>query len=261
MGRVIATYLPTVGAFASLVVRGRIEGLIARCDTLADLRDTLVGLEKLASGPSGRQDAATADDLKPFAEAEPGRGQKAISTIAVEPRLAAAPALTTQVTDRTPQILPGGGGSVALTVRNDGSAPLIIRMVATQHAWLNVRPVELPLTIAAGKAERVEFFISAARLTPGEYRSEVYLSANAGGQSAEDLRGGWFKHTSEIRVVVGGPGGSGSKSLPYPSDSPALPAISGCATVLLAIVITVPAVLILAGKAAHAAFAVALPVK
>jgi hypothetical protein len=118
---------------------------------------------------------------------------------------------------RVPQ---GGGGVATLNIWNEGDATLTIRMIATQHPWLNVRPLELPLVIPPGKGVRVDFAISAARLSPGEYRSEVYLSANASAQSAEDLRGGWFKHTAEIRVTVDGPGafsppGSGSGSRPH----------------------------------------------
>ena len=57
-------------------------------------------------------------------------------------------------------------------------------------------------------------------LRPGEYRSEVYLSANAAGKRAEDLRGGYFKHVAEIRVTVdGGP--------PFPTNAPRVPAGGG----------------------------------
>ena len=42
--------------------------------------------------------------------------------------------------------------------------------------------------------------------TPGEYRSEIYLSSNAPGLQAEDLRTGWYKHAFEIRVRVGSAG-------------------------------------------------------
>ena len=46
---------------------------------------------------------------------------------------------------------------------------------------------------------------NAPSLTPGEYRSEIFLSANAGGPEAEDLRSGWFKHSVAIHVTVESP--------------------------------------------------------
>jgi hypothetical protein len=248
-GRVLAAYLPTTGAFASVVVRGRIEGLIGRCDTLADLRETINTLEKLAAAPVGKtpENAAHPTATAPAREATvpPGHqpagwAQRPGPPFATDsPPLKSAPEMVTQLTERPPRIQQGGGGSATLVVRNEGSAPLVVRMVATQHSWLNVRPMELPITVQPGGSERVGFFISAARLTPGEYRSEVYLSANAGGPTAEDLRGGWFKHTSEVRVTVdppgAGPGGASGGGLPYPADAPKLPAVPGCAgaTVLI----------------------------
>ncbi|MES2459398.1 MAG: hypothetical protein V4671_02355, partial [Armatimonadota bacterium] len=111
---------------------------------------------------------------------------------------------------RPPRISPGGGGVAILLLSNSGKKPLIVRMIATQHAWLNVRPLDLPLTIPAGGTARVPFVVSAARLSPGEYRSEVYLSASASdsgsGGDVQNLSGGWFRHTAEIRIVVEGGG-------------------------------------------------------
>jgi hypothetical protein len=91
--------------------------------------------------------------------------------------------------------------------------------------------------IAPGGEEPVEFAISAARLTPGDYRSEVYLSANAAGKAAEDLRGGWFKHTAEVRITVTGDGAlnSGASKPPYPAGAPKVPAGSGCLLALPAL--------------------------
>ena len=81
-------------------------------------------------------------------------------------------------------------------------------MVATQHAWLNVRPTNLPLVLPPGASVKIGFVVSAARLAGGEYRSAVYLSSNAPGPNAEDLRTGWWKHSFEVRVMVGGGGGT-----------------------------------------------------
>jgi hypothetical protein len=112
---------------------------------------------------------------------------------------------------------------------------LLVRMIATQHAWLNVRPLDLPLAVPPGGTEQIGFNISAARLTPGEYRSEVYVTANAGGEDAETIPGG-FKHTSELRITVESPGlpattPPGEKP-PYPADAPKLPGGPGCGAVL-----------------------------
>lgn len=263
--RLIATYLPTRGAFASPMVRGRLEGVLARSESLADLRGTIESLDKLAA-TSGPRPSVVPEDLVPLSS-PPGSAPPRLPTLdsaAGEPRLSTAPQLSTQLTERTPFILPGGGGAATLLLRNEGSAPLIVRMVATQHAWLNVRPLELPLTIAAGKSARVEFVISAARLTPGEYRSEVFLSANASGRAAEDLRGGWFKHTAEVRVTIGGPGVGApptvqAPGLVYPEDAPKVPAVAGCGPAAL-LVFLVPT-LIIVETWLHAAFAAPMPVK
>jgi hypothetical protein len=155
-----------------------------------------------------------------------------------------APRLVCTLAEKTARVPQGGGGTATLLVRNEGDAPLTIRMIATQHPWLNVRPLELPLVLAPGGASfPVSFAISAARLTPGEYRSEVYLSANAAGKRAEDLRGGYFKHVAEIRVTVdGGPPFPGSGSAitrsgewpippgvkpPFPTNAPRVPSGGG----------------------------------
>jgi hypothetical protein len=208
LSKVIAAFLPTTGTFASPVVRGRIEGILSRCDTLSDLREALNALEKFAAAPAPRPEAA-------------------IAKLAATPALAtiAQPVLrqqTTAITDVSvaellweqdglpPRISPGGGGVATLIISNEGKKPLIVRMIATQYAWLNVRPLDLPLTIPAGGTARVPFVVSAARLAPGEYRSEVYLSASAsnsgGGGTVQNLSGGWFRHTAEIRIVVEGAG-------------------------------------------------------
>ena len=143
---------------------------------------------------------------------------------------AGAPRLTAMLSEKTSRVVQGGGGTATLIVKNEGDALLTVRMIATQHAWLNVRPIELPLMIAPGAYALVAFAISAARLTPGEYRSEVYLSADAPGKTAEDLRGGWFKHTAEIRITVeGGPtSNSAGNKPPYPANAPNLPVGQGC---------------------------------
>jgi len=263
--RLVAKYLPRGGAFASPVVRGRIEGIVERCDSLADLRTAVLALERLAAAPVPQSHAGTggsavspparppvpaptaargtAPPLSPgertgeFAAvpaptAGPGltpmgppggkAGGDVIATAADEPSTQptagrqtppehpgvrpGAPRLTCIAPDGPARVAQGGGGAAALMLRNEGGATLIVRMIATQHAWLNVRPMELPLSIPPGGAASVSFVLSAARLTPGDYRSEVYLSANAPGPGAEDLRGGWFKHTCEVRISVEPPG-------------------------------------------------------
>lgn len=229
----ISAYLPTSGPFATSVVRGRIEGLLNRCDTVNDLRETLLALEKLAAaavptgspatagrGGSNTPTAAAAPVRTPSAAPAPSRAPAGVNdpkppwdqsrynrTFPNDaPTLTGAPELICTLAEPAPRLPQGGGGATSLVIRNDGSAPLIIRMIATQHAWLNVRPTELPLTILPNQSERVGFHISAARLTPGEYRSEVYLSSNAGGRGAEGLQDGWFKHTCEVRIIVELPG-------------------------------------------------------
>ncbi len=225
LGRMISGYLPTTGPFASAVVRSRLEGLITRCDTISDLREALLALEKLAAAPSpagappppkpapptAAPAATSIPTLRPAGETPPAPWEHARYGKPfpnTEPAQQGTPVLLCQLAEPPLRLPQGSGGAMSLIVRNEGNAPLVVRMIATQHAWLNVRPMELPITIPAGQSERVVFLLSVMRLTPGEYRSEVYLSTNAGGKGAEDLRGGWYKHTCEVRVTVESPGKS-----------------------------------------------------
>ncbi|MBC8103939.1 MAG: protein kinase [Cytophagales bacterium] len=208
LSKVIASFLPTTGAFASMVVRGRIEGILGRCDTLADLREALNALERLAVAP--RPEAPSVPRLAPNSAAT-SRTSLPTATLrgASSPgNVAPSGALLWKQDNGPPRIAPGGGGVAQLLLSNRGKGVLTVRMIATQHAWLNVRPLDLPLTIPAGGEARVPFVVSAARLAPGEYRSEVYLSASAAdsaqGGEVQNLSGGWFRHTAEIRIVVEG---------------------------------------------------------
>jgi tRNA A-37 threonylcarbamoyl transferase component Bud32 len=247
LGRVLAAYLPTSGAFASVTVRGRIEGNIGRCDTLGDLGEILNTLEKIAVANSPK--TAPGQTTTPVPGTQPGipwadTTPKNAPTLK-EPtqngaNIQTEPQIIVSLAERTLRLSQGGGGFATLIVRNEGVAPLIVRMIATQHAWLNVRPLDLPLTIASGQSERVGFHVSAARLSPGEYRSEIYLSANAKRPDAtgEELRGGWFKHTSELRVVVdalpGAPVAGKDGKPPYPANAPVLPGAGpGCGGAVL----------------------------
>ena len=217
-GRMVSAYLPTTGPFASPVVRGRLEGLISRCDTVADLRATLLTLENLAAAPAGGTAATPPPPQpKPTGPMAPWEHARFGRTFPHDAPPKGAPTLLCQLGEPTPRLPQGGGGALSLIVRNEGDAPLVIRMIATQHAWLNVRPMELPLTIKPMQSERIGFFLSAARLTPGEYRSEIYLSSNAGGKGAEDLQGGWYKHTCEVRITVEPPGKTATAATPPPS--------------------------------------------
>ncbi len=280
-GRILSAYLPMSGAFSNPQVRGRIEGVINRCDTLADLRATLETLEKLAASPApkaARPADFDLDDAPPKKQPTPQASQQASQTSSdLREKLRDFDTPKNGTTNPTPppiggpslfcqsvqgdgiQVAVGGGGAGAMTLQNDGTASLIIRMIATQHAWVNVRPIELPLTLAPGASARVEFAISAARLSPGQYRSEVYISANANGAEAQDLRGGWFKHTCELRVhvveAIFGTGNAPANGVPaFPENAPRLPAAPlGCGGSLLVL----PFVLLFAAAYAtiHALFA------
>lgn len=272
LGRVLTQALPRTGPFANPVVRGRIEGILERCDTLTDLRETVSALEKLAAAPVPRQAPSGKGGVPPVAPAAgppPLLGRPAAAPSGSAPPVLAlgevppthqpepwvqrpgpafssdppptpgTPRLTCTLAEKTARVAQGGGGAALLVVRNEGDAPLVVRMIATQHPWLNVRPMELPITLPPGGAVNVGFAISAARLSPGDYRSEVYLSANAAGKGTEDLRYGWFKHTCEVRIAVeaGGatPSGSSGGKPPYPADAPRLPATPGCGLLIAAV--------------------------
>lgn len=216
MAKMIAVLLPTTGPFATPTVRSRVEGITLRCETISDLREVLSTLDKLATAPLPRA-AATA--VVPLSATPVTPGSTPPALFSELPRTI-SPALTEQVTPtptkgvaklacsqaERPYIPQGSGGLLTIDVKNEGDATLLIRMVATQHAWLNVRPMSLPLVLPPGGSTKIAFVASAARLASGEYRSAVYLSTNAPGPSAEDLRTGWWKHTFEVRVMIGGGG-------------------------------------------------------
>ena len=216
MAKLIAALLPTTGSFATPTVRSRVEGITLRCESISGLREVLSSLEKLATAPLPRPSATAIATLESQTPGQPGLPPPLLGDL---PRTI-APALTEQTTPTPTKgiaklvcsqperaLVPqGGGGLLAIEAKNEGDATLLIRMVATQHAWLNVRPTTLPLVLPPGATVKIGFVVSAARLAGGEYRSAVYLSSNAPGPNAEDLRTGWWKHTFEVRVMVGGGG-------------------------------------------------------
>jgi Protein kinase domain len=218
MAKLVAALLPTTGPFATPTVRSRIEGITLRCESIGALREVLSSLEKLATAPVSRP---TATAVATVASQTAGGAGMPPPLFGELPRTI-APAITEQNTptptkgvaklvcsqpDR-PLVPQGGGGLLSIEAKNDGDATLLIRMVATQHAWLNVRPTNLPLVLPPGASIKIGFVVSAARLAGGEYRSAVYLSSNAPGPNAEDLRTGWWKHSFEVRVMVGSGGGT-----------------------------------------------------
>ncbi len=205
VARLIADLLPSSGTFSQAAVRDRIAGIVLRCDNLADLRETLAALDKLAAAPLPRPAPKEVAPARP-----PGPPPLASYDLSDEPRPASPLGLPRlgATLNRPDPVFAGGAGLASLDLRNDGDATLIVRMVATQHSWLSVRPTALPLTLPPGTATRLGFLIQASRLAPGEYRSEIFLSTNAGGDGAEDLRGGWFKHTFELRATVLAPIGA-----------------------------------------------------
>ena len=214
MAKMIAALLPTSGPFSTPTVRSRIEGITLRCESISGLREVLSTLDKLATAPLPR---ATPTAIVPLSAA-PGNPHGSPQALFGELPRTISPALTEQVTPahtkgvaklvcsqpERPQIPQGGGGLLAIEAKNEGDATLLVRMIATQHAWLNVRPMALPLVLPPGGSVKIAFVVSAARLAGGEYRSAVYLSSNAPGPNAEDLRTGWWKHTFEVRVLIGG---------------------------------------------------------
>ncbi|MBC8140658.1 MAG: protein kinase [Armatimonadetes bacterium] len=269
MGQLIARHLPTVGAFASGAVRSRVAGILSRCDSLGDLRETLDSLDRLASVPVpqaavvpppvvpvwvGPPPLPMDDENETEGTTEPEKRTQTIDESSTNPADWARKKPTPAVPEPRPQISgaklawrgtepdgiqigTGGGGPATLILTNEGDAPMSVRMVATQRPWLQVRPVELPIRLPGGASVPLEFAIRARDLSPGEYRSEIYLSASAGGNNAEDLRSGWFKHTAEVRVLVrpnpnAPPQKGATDKPPYPANAPTIPAPPGCAVLL-----------------------------
>ena len=204
MARLLADLLPTSGSFANVAVRNRIEGIFLRCDSLNSLRETLAVLDRLAAAPVPKGPPPAPIPERP-------KGPPPLATHLIK-EYDLTPEAKPLIQDGLPHlkasllrpepVLTGSGGLASLEVTNEGDALLTIRMVATQHAWLAVRPTVLPIAVPPGATTRIGFLIAATRLSPGDYRSEIYLSTNAGGPGAEDLRGGWFKHTFELRATV-----------------------------------------------------------
>ena len=190
--KLVTALLPKSGPFASPVVRARVEGLVLRCETLAAIREVLEGLDEIAmdsiTKAGGQPSAGDMRSGLPGARVEKGH-----------------PQLVCDHPDRC-TIVSGSGGELNLLIRNTGEATLLIRVVATQHPWLNVRQIPLPIVIAPNGTGRIPFVVSAARLAPGDYRSQVFLSTNAPGGQAENLASGWYRHTAAVtaRIISAG---------------------------------------------------------
>lgn len=190
--KLVTALLPKSGPFASPVVRARVEGLVLRCETLAAVREVLEGLDEIAmdsiTKAGGQPSAADMRSGLPGARVEKGH-----------------PQLVCDQPDRC-TVVSGSGGELNLLIRNTGEATLLIRIVATQHPWLNVRQIPLPIVIAPNGTGRIPFVVSAARLAPGDYRSQVFLSTNAPGGQAENLASGWYRHTAAVtaRIISAG---------------------------------------------------------
>ncbi len=186
--KLVTALLPKSGPFASPVVRARVEGLVLRCETLAAIREVLEGLDEIAMDSITKAGGQpTAGDLRsglPGGRVEKGH-----------------PKLICEQLERC-TIMSGSGGELNLSIRNTGEATLLIRIVATQHPWLNVRQIPLPIVIAPNGTGRIPFVVSAARLAPGDYRSQVFLSTNAPGGQAENLASGWYRHTAAVTARI-----------------------------------------------------------
>lgn len=186
--KLVTALLPKSGPFASPVVRARVEGLVLRCETLAAIREVLEGLDEIAMDSITKAGGQpTAGDLRnglPGSRVEKGH-----------------PKLVCEQLERC-TIVSGSGGELNLTIRNTGEATLLIRIVATQHPWLNVRQIPLPIVIAPNGTGRIPFVVSAARLAPGDYRSQIFLSTNAPGGQAENLASGWYRHTAAVTARI-----------------------------------------------------------
>ena len=186
--KLVIALLPKSGPFASPVVRARVEGLVLRCETLAAIREVLEGLDGIAmdsiTKSGGQPSVGDMQSGLPGTRVEKGHAQ-----------------LVCDQLDRC-TIVSGSGGELNLSIRNTGEATLLIRVVATQHPWLNVRQIPLPIVIAPNGTGRIPFVVSAARLAPGDYRSQVFLSTNAPGGQAENLASGWYRHTAAVTARI-----------------------------------------------------------
>ena len=208
LARILVVNLPQRGAFGDPIRRERIETILLRCTTLTVLREVLTTLELLAGGNGGKGVGLLDDEpTQPLTPIGAGFHPKP----AVVPQNSASPVtkggvprLICQLRDANVRVAPGGGSSTAMLLKNDGTAPLVIRMIATEgrHTWLNPPRIPLPMILAPGEYRTLLFAISAARLAPGDYRSQVYLSANAAEGATENLLDGYFKHVCEMRVTV-----------------------------------------------------------
>lgn len=234
--RVLATYLPNSGPFASIAVRGRIEGLLNRCDTLADLRATLETLERLAAS-APPSPSAVSPTPETVGEQRMPTLRDIAATDAPTPIIPTSntqhpiPALEIALLEKTVRVPQGGGGAATLTLKNNGKAPLTIREISTQHAWLNFRPMDKPLVLSGGTEERITLNISAARLTTGEYRSEIRLSAAPDGAGVSDPN---FDLLTDLHLIVESPGlptAAPPEKPPYPTNAPALPGGPGCGVI------------------------------
>ena len=200
MGKLMAALLPVSGPFANPVVRSRIEGTALRSTRLDELKDIVDNLESLAHAPVVRTTSGNdgPTGIPHPQDDDPFRPLEASVTAPITQR--GYPAIAFRQVER-PMIAQGAGGNISGEVRNTGEATLLIRMIGAQHPWLNPRPTTLPLVLAPGASAKLVFAVSAARLAPGEYRSEVFFSTNVPGRQAEGTAG-WFRHGFEVRARV-----------------------------------------------------------
>ena len=185
--KLIVALLPSSGPLASPLVRSRVEGMIIRCDSLPSIRELLEGIDDIAS------ESILKAGLQPSQDAIVGARGRTVDK--------GRPSIHCEQFDQC-TITSGSGGELFLSVRNSGEATLLVRIVATQHPWINVRQIPLPIIVAPNGTARIPFVVSAARLNPGDYRSQIFLSTNAPGGEVENLSSGWYRHTSNVNIRI-----------------------------------------------------------
>lgn len=116
------------------------------------------------------------------------------------------PKLVCQVTPPTAVATAGSGTSVVMTIWNEGDAPLHIEAVGADVVWLNYHTRFIPFTLEPDEERDLTFTLSAARLRPGAYNSNLIIRSNHGMAAPDGNRSGspWHEYVVALPVLVNG---------------------------------------------------------
>ena len=113
------------------------------------------------------------------------------------------PRLVCQLSPATAVVAPGSGGSVVLTIWNEGDKPLRIEKVTSDVVWLNPQSRFEPLVLEPDDEFDLVLTVSAARLQAGTYSTKITLHSNNGMATITPPAGTpWSEEEVSLPVLV-----------------------------------------------------------